>query len=75
MNKTTKETKVFRSITEVKTFLGASSFETIARVLRGERTHYKGWQIEYALEHASSVVGLMLTCNSVVLNEADGFNE
>lgn len=25
----------------------------------------------YALEHASSVVGLMLTCNSVVLNESD----
>lgn len=26
----------------------------------------------YALEHASSVVGLMLTCNSVVLNEQPG---
>jgi chaperonin GroEL len=25
----------------------------------------------YALEHASSVVGLMLTCNSVVLNESN----
>lgn len=25
----------------------------------------------YALEHASSVVGLMLTCNSVVLNESE----
>lgn len=29
----------------------------------------------YALEHAASVVGLMLTCNSVVLNETDGFDE
>jgi len=29
----------------------------------------------YALEHASSVVGLMLTCNAVVLNESDKPNE
>jgi group I intron endonuclease len=70
-HKTTNETKKFQSITEVKTFLNASSFETIARVLRKERSHYKGWIIEYALEHATSVVGLMLTCNAVVLNEKD----
>lgn len=29
----------------------------------------------YALEHASSVVGLMLTCNAVVLNESGGFDD
>lgn len=69
IHRVTKETKMFPSVTAVKTFLGANSFETIARVLRGERTHYKGWNMKYALEHASSVVGLMLTCNSVVLNE------